>query len=74
MTHQDAKNQAMSVRWKTRTCSEGEKCWCRMIVPEIPIPNDEDLTVFIAGSGAIEKDFAEHIVLIHNICLPHEIC
>lgn len=25
------------IPWKVKICSQGEKCWCRMIVPKEPI-------------------------------------
>lgn len=52
--------------WKTETCPQGEKCWCRMIVPVEPVLDGEDDEMRIVGSGALHKVYAEYIVDLHN--------
>lgn len=57
------------VPWKVETCSQGEACWCRMIVPVEPILDEEGEEMYIVGSGAMTKAHAEYIVDLHNhIC------
>ena len=55
--------------WKTALCLQGEICWCRMIKTEdapddIDLENDDLETII--PSGVVYKEFAEHIVEIHN--------
>jgi hypothetical protein len=74
MTYRKALNETLGVRWKIKTCVTGESCWCRMIVPEEPILYDDagvQDEISICPSGALDKEVAEHIVLIHNSYLPH---
>jgi hypothetical protein len=67
MTHREAYDKALKSRWKTSVCISGPDCWCRIIEPEEKIEYDEGLEeVYIAGMGCIPKDFAEHIVKLHN--------
>jgi hypothetical protein len=68
MTHEEAYNKALKVKWKVAPCFSGEECWCRLIVPDEPInydPNNIE-EVCIVSSAAINKKMAEHIVKIHN--------
>ena len=71
MTHKEAKELSMKSRWKTTPCGQ-EKCWCLMIEPETPIKYDEVEEYYIAGSGCIAKEEAEHIVKLHNQALQSE--
>jgi hypothetical protein len=72
MTYQEARKESLSVEWKTVTCQQGEKCWCRMIEPSTPIlykENEEDEELheyYVCHSGALDKETAEHIVKVHN--------
>lgn len=59
------------VRWKTELCTQGESCWCRIITLEETIIEDGD-ALYIAASGCVPKDNAEHIVTIHNRHLENE--
>lgn len=34
MNYKEAIEYSLKVKWKTTTCSSGEKCWCRIIEPE----------------------------------------
>jgi hypothetical protein len=68
MTHEEAYNKALKVKWKVEPCFSGEDCWCRMIVPSEPINYNPDNVeeVYIVSSAAINKKMAEHIVNLHN--------
>lgn len=68
MTHEEAYNRALEVKWKVEPCFSGEKCWCRIIVPNEPINYGPDNieVVEIISSASINKKMAEHIVKIHN--------
>lgn len=46
------------IKWKTKLCPVGRKCWCRTI---ITLSGDE-----VIGGGFLDKEFAEYIVKIHN--------
>ncbi len=75
MTHEEAYDLVLKVKWKTEPCIQsGEQCWCRLIVPEVPIKYDKDEIeeVYIVGSGAMHKKLAEHIVELHNKSLGHD--
>jgi hypothetical protein len=73
MTYEEAVKKALTVRWKTETCSQGEKCWCRLIVPEKKIEDDNGNEIVIASSGDIKKEYAEHIVALHNWYMLHSV-
>jgi hypothetical protein len=68
MTYQEAYKKALEVKWKVGPCFSGEQCWCRIIMPEIPIKFDKDdiEEVQIVSSASINKDMAEYIVELHN--------
>lgn len=69
LSFEEATELAIKSRWKTEVCNSGEECWCRLIVPETPIQyeyNGSKDDIYIAGSGCVPKDYAEHIVKIHN--------
>jgi hypothetical protein len=71
MTYEEAEEISLRVKWKTATCGEGEQCWCRKIVPEVPIlfkkteTSDEDEFI-IVGPAEMPKELAEHFVRLHN--------
>lgn len=69
MNYKEAIEYSMTVKWKTTTCSGGEKCWCRIIEPENEIKDDEGNEIYIAGSGRVPTQYAEHIVELHNASL-----
>ncbi len=48
--------------WETRTCGEGERCWCRSIWVKGGL-EDHDC---IIGTAQINKEEADHIVAAHN--------
>jgi hypothetical protein len=68
MTHEEAYNKALKVKWKVEPCFSGEDCWCRIIVPDEPINYGSDNVeeVCIVSSASINKQMAKHIVNIHN--------
>ena len=68
MTHEEAYNKALEVKWKVEPCFSGEECWCRLIVPDETINYGPDNIeeVCIVSSASINKQMAEHIVNIHN--------
>ena len=53
------------VPWKTATCAEGKKCWCRCILPKDKILFDKS-EVYIIHAGVLYEIQAEHIVKLHN--------
>ena len=69
MTYKEGIEHSLTVRWKVTTCGEGEKCWCRIIEPEEEILDDDGNEIYIAGSGSVNKEYAEHIVKLHNASL-----
>ena len=66
MNYQEAISYSLSVRWKTTPCPTGKECWCRIIEPEEKIIDDKDNEIYIVGAGMISKEYAEHIVQLHN--------
>jgi hypothetical protein len=70
MTYQQAQQEVMKTPWKTETCFSGPDCWCRVISPVTPVEFGEgdriDYLDCIVSSGGIGKDFAEHVVSLHN--------
>jgi hypothetical protein len=66
-----AKNN-IKKKWKTATCNEGAKCWCRLIVTEDYSKKTDKLENCIAHSGDLSKKEAQHIVEIHNKWLENE--
>ena len=69
MNYKEAIEYSLTVKWKTTPCSIGEECWCRIIEPEQEIKDDDGNEIYIAGSGCVHKDYAEHIVKLHNASL-----
>lgn len=71
MTYEEAQQKLLTVRWKTKECTQSD-CWCSAVVPEEDIvynngiEGEVDDYVYIAGAGALTKELAEHIVKIHN--------
>ena len=66
MTYEEAIELAYQVKWKTSTCGQGEQCWCRIVEPEVPIIYDKVEQIYIISMGAINKEFAEYFVELHN--------
>lgn len=70
MNFDQAKEKALTLKWTTITCSQGEDCWCRGITPEIPIKYDslfgEEEYYDVVSTGNIDKELAEYIVNLHN--------
>ena len=76
MTRKEATKELYRRPWKAVPCSQGESCWCRIIKTVEPIEyqlsNREDDEVRfgtlgeIVPMGAIDKDFAEYVVTLHN--------
>jgi hypothetical protein len=71
MTYEEAQEISLQVKWKTSTCSQGEECWCRAIVPVIPISYREDemdtlQDYTVVRPGELNKELAEHFVRLHN--------
>ncbi len=66
MTYKEAQEASLSVEWKTSTCTSGESCWCRIIEPLVPILDEDEEEIYIAGSGCIPTIYAEYIVKLHN--------
>ena len=73
MNYEEAKQESLKVKWKIDYCQEGEKCWCRTITTETPIifndkPEDDEFKdeLYLASSGTLSKEIAEHIVNLQN--------
>lgn len=66
MNYEEAIQYSMTVRWKTSTCFTGEECWCRVIEPVTQIKDTDGNEIYIAADGCIPKEYAEHIVKLHN--------
>jgi hypothetical protein len=76
MTYKEAKQELYKRPWKAITCSQGESCWCRIIETVEPIEyqinkseEDEirfDLISEVVPMGAIDSEFAEYVVTLHN--------
>jgi len=66
MEYEEAIEYSITVKWKTSYCSEGRNCWCRIIEPIEKIQDKDDNEIYIVGSGCIPKEYAEHLVKIHN--------
>jgi len=76
MTYQEALDKALTVKWKLGTCSEGEQCWCRTIIPVEDIEWKEKIelqdrflthSLYIVSTGEMHKQVAERIVEDHNV-------
>lgn len=66
MTYQEAIEKALTVRWKTITCDQGDDCWCRGISPERSLTDNKGDEIHIIPIGTVRKEHAEHIVRLHN--------
>ena len=66
MTYSEAEKHALTVKWKIGFCTQGESCWCRTVIPEEQITDNQGSDVCIIDSGCVSKQAAEHIVKIHN--------
>ena len=69
MTHQEAINKSLTLKWKVDTCSQGKECWCRTITCDPSLMYEElgvENKFYVVGSGEIMKEIVEHIVNIHN--------
>lgn len=68
MTYEEALHLAIQRKWKTSTCGQGEKCWCRIVEPEEPVYWGEDgiEQITISRSGELNQYFAEYFVELHN--------
>ena len=72
MNYKEAILHSVKVKWKVGVCIQGEKCWCRTIVPETPIENSDDEDIYIVGQGMTTKEQAEHIVKLHNDIIENQ--
>lgn len=52
--------------WKIGKCSQGEICWCRTILTDTMVFDEEGQLLNVVDSGAIHKELAEYIVNLHN--------
>jgi hypothetical protein len=71
MTYKEAYEMAFKVEWKVSPCFDGAKCWCRIIVPKVPIKYDDPHSnikqkLVIVSAGSLDKKTATHIVNVHN--------
>jgi len=72
--YDEAHKYSLTVPWKLETCSAGEECWCRIILPTEKIlyknkvgeTERVDEFEYIIPDGSIDKETAEYIVNIHN--------
>ena len=66
MKYEEVQQKALTIKWKTTPCHQGEECWCRVIEPTEPILYDDNEEYYIVGSGSIPQLEAEHLVELHN--------
>ena len=66
MNYEEGLQHALTVRWEARECDQGSECWCRAIAPEVDFDDDDGNQIFIAAAGTVHREFAEHIVKLHN--------
>ncbi len=69
MNYQEAIQYSLTVKWKTTLCPSGVSCWCRVIETEEELKDDDGNEIYIAASGCVPTDYAEHIVKLHNASL-----
>lgn len=65
MKFEEAMTYLTTVEWKTMKCDDS-KCWCRLIVPKEELFDIDNNEIYVAASGCLSKEHAEHIVKIHN--------
>ena len=65
-TYKEATEFSLTIKWKIGCCTSGEKCWCRIILPDEDIIYDDNEYFYIAGMGVLQKEIAEYIVELHN--------
>lgn len=65
MTYEEALAMALVVPWKVYSCG-AEGCWCGLIGPQVPLVDDDDNEVWVVTAGSMRKEYAEHIVKLHN--------
>jgi hypothetical protein len=65
MKFEESMTYLTTVEWKTIECDDSE-CWCRLIVPKEELFDEDNNEIYVAASGCISKEHAEHIVKIHN--------
>ena len=55
-------------KWKTATCTLGEKCWCRCVVTEDYKKEwfDDQMEYCVIPSQSVNKKLAQYIVKLHN--------
>jgi hypothetical protein len=71
MKYEEAIQKSLTVKWKIDTCSEGERCWCRVIKCDPPImykerEDSDEEEYWPVRAGEVGRDTVEHIVKIHN--------
>lgn len=64
------KKKALTVPWKVGRCTT-KKCWC---APIYPVFKDEkrDHDIVIAASASVYREYAKHIVKLHNESLSRD--
>jgi hypothetical protein len=76
MKRSEAIKELYNRPWKISTCSSGESCWCRIVELVEPVEyqvntkeGDEvrfDTISEVVPMGAIDTEFAEYVVNLHN--------
>ena len=66
LTYDERVKLSLKTKWKITTCRAGEVCQCRLIVPETEIYDKDGNEIYIVGSGCMPKEYAEHVVKLHN--------
>lgn len=56
---EDEMNEILSAKWSSECCGE-PNCWCEIITPE------NNKNKLIIGPGVLSKEYARHIVDLHN--------
>lgn len=65
-SHREAIEYSKKIKWKLSLCTQGKKCWCRIIEPEEEIIYDKIEKLYISPAGGINKEYAKYIVKLHN--------
>ena len=63
-------NKNINKKWKVASCGQ-EDCWCRLVITEDCDKEKFDLEDTIICPEEVNKEIAEHIVMIHNLWLKN---
>ena len=66
MTYEEAEEKVLNTKWITKTCHQGESCWCRMVTTEEPVFYNDVEEYYISRDGELNQTMAEYFVKLHN--------